>query len=444
MSRAANTFRLGSTAATALLLCTAGATAQTQPVAFADWRADAPGVLHLIKPGDLPPPYASSSESNSPRVISRPSNALPRVPAGFSVELWATGLDMPRAMRTAPNGDVFLAESGAGQIRVLRPAADGRPGPGSVFASDLSLPFGIAFWPPQQPQYIYVAATDRVVRYPYSSGDSVARGAAEEVIAELPTGGHWTRDLGVSPDGKRLFLSVGSESNVATSMPTRPPGGAAAWDRDHGLGAAWGDEGGRAGVFAFDPSGHTLQIFAAGLRNCVGLAIQPVNGAVWCATNERDGLGDNLPPDYATSVREGAFYGWPWYYIGAHEDPRLAGRRPDLSGKVTVPDVLIQPHSAPLGIAFYNASMFPPAYRGDAFVTLHGSWNRGQRTGYKVIRLLMDHDHPTGAYEDFLTGFVLSDRAVWGRPVGITVAPDGSLLVSEDGNGTIWRVSYRG
>jgi glucose/arabinose dehydrogenase len=347
-------------------------------------------------------------------------------------------------MRTAPNGDVFLAESGAGQIRVLRPGPDGRTGSASVFASDLSLPFGIAFWPPAQPQYVYVAATDRVVRYPYSPGDLTARGRAEEVVAELPTGGHWTRDLAVSPDGKRMFLSVGSASNVATSMPGHPPGGADTWDREHGLGAAWGDEGGRAGVFSFDPSGHSLRLFAAGLRNCVGLSVQPANGAVWCATNERDGLGDNLPPDYATSVREGAFYGWPWYYIGNHEDPRLPGRRSDLAGKVTVPDVLIQPHSAPLGITFYSGTMFPVPYHGEAFVTLHGSWNRGQRTGYKVVRLLMDHDHPTGAYEDFLTGFVLYDRAVWGRPVGVTVAADGSLLVSEDGNGTIWRVSYRG
>ena len=196
-------------------------------------------------------------------------------------------------------------------------------------------------------------------------------------------------------------------------------------------------------MLQFEPTGPALHPFATGLRNCVGLAVQPASGALWCATNERDGLGDDLPPDYATRVGEGAFYGWPWFYIGAHEDPRLRGRRPDLAGRVTVPDVLIQPHSAPLGIAFYDGAMFPPEYRGDAFVTLHGSWNRGQRTGYKVIRLRLDHGRPTGGYEDFLTGFVTLDDAVWARPVGLAVLGDGSLVVTEDGNGTIWRVTYR-
>ena len=191
----------------------------------------------------------------------------------------------------------------------------------------------------------------------------------------------------------------------------------------------------------FDPNGGDERLYAAGLRNCAALAIQPATGAPWCAVNERDGLGDDLPPDYATELRQGAFYGWPWYYIGAHPDPRLANARPDLQDKVTVPEVLIQPHSAPLGIAFYDGPMFPPEYRGDAFVTLHGSWNRALRTGYKVIRLRFANGRPTGEYEDFLTGFVVSDRTVWGRPVGVTVAQDGALLVSEDANGTIWRVA---
>ncbi len=181
-------------------------------------------------------------------------------------------------------------------------------------------------------------------------------------------------------------------------------------------------------------------MFAAGLRNCAGLAVDPASGEPWCAVNERDGLGDNLPPDHVTRVQEGHFYGWPWYYIGDHEDPRHKGERPDLAGKVTVPDVLIQPHSAPLGIAFYEGTMFPAEYRGNAFVTLHGSWNRHQRTGYKVVRIVPG----SGAYEDFLTGFVTEDGGVWGRPVGVAVAKDGSLLVSEDGNGTIWRIAYTG
>jgi glucose/arabinose dehydrogenase len=440
--------RLAGVVAAGLAVAMAGmsaAVAQTQPVVFGDWRADSPGVSHMITPDSLPQPYASRSESNSPRIAARPPGALPRVPPGFSVELWASGLAMPRVLRIAPNGDVFLAESGSGRILVFRPGPEGRPsGQPAVFATDLSLPFGIAFWPPAAPRFVYVAATDRVVRYPYSTGDLVARGHAEDVISDLPEGGHWTRDLAVSPDGARLFLSVGSQTNVATSMPAHPPGDLAGWERQRGLGAAWAAEDGRAAVFTFEPDGHVLHPFATGLRNCVGLAIDPATGSPWCATNERDGLGDNLPPDYATHVAAGAFYGWPWFYIGNHEDPRLPGRRPDLAGHVTVPDVLIQPHSAPLGIAFYDAAQFPPAYRGDAFVTLHGSWNRGQRTGYKVIRLRMRDGRPTGGYEDFLTGFVSSDNAVWGRPVGVAVAADGSLLVSEDGNGTIWRIAWRG
>jgi glucose/arabinose dehydrogenase len=195
-------------------------------------------------------------------------------------------------------------------------------------------------------------------------------------------------------------------------------------------------------VFSFPPDGGSLHLVASGLRNCVGLATQPGTQALWCVTNERDGMGDNLPPDYATRVAEGNFFGWPWYYIGANEDPRHRGERPDLANLVTVPDVLIQPHSAPLGIAFYDGSTFPRDYVGDAFVTLHGSWNRAQRTGYKVVRLRLQGGQPTGEYEDFLTGFVANDSAVWGRPVGVTVLHDGSLLVSEDANGTIYRVAH--
>jgi glucose/arabinose dehydrogenase len=194
-------------------------------------------------------------------------------------------------------------------------------------------------------------------------------------------------------------------------------------------------------VLAFDPDGKNQTLYATGIRNCVGLAIQPATGAPWCSTNERDGLGDDLVPDYVTSVKEGGFYGWPWYYIGSHEDPRHPGARADLKDKVTTPDVLLQAHSASLGLTFYDAGQFPAEYRGDAFAAEHGSWNRSKRTGYKVIRIRMRDGVPTGEYEDFATGFVVNDREVWGRPVGIAVARDGSLLISEDGNGTIWRVS---
>ncbi|MBV8399474.1 MAG: PQQ-dependent sugar dehydrogenase, partial [Acetobacteraceae bacterium] len=250
---------------------------------------------------------------------------------------------------------------------------------------------------------------------------------------------HWTRDLAFSADGKQLFVSVGSVSNLGSGMSGRPPPG---WAEAEPPGAAWGPEQDRADVLSFSPEGRDKRIFAAGLRNCSGLTVQPGTGALWCAVNERDGLGDNLPPDYATTVRDGAFYGWPWFYIGAHEDPRLKGSHSELAGRITVPDVLIQPHSAPLGITFYLGAQFPPEYRGDAFVALHGSWNRSQRTGYKVIRLLFRDGRPTGEYEDFLTGFVASESSVWGRPVDVAVMKDGSLLVSEDANGTIWRVSY--
>ena len=409
--------------------------ARTGPAAYGGWSTDAPGVARRITPADLPPPDATTSASAAPSVVPRPGDAPPHVPPGFRVELLASGLDMPRVLRTAPNGDVFLAESGAGRIRVLRPGA--AP---AIFAEGLSLPYGIGFWPPgPAPAFVYVAEGGRVVRFPYRSGSLKPTGPLEIVVPHLPEGGHWTRDLAFSPDGSRMFLAVGSASNLGAEMPERPPERFVA---AHPTGAAWGDERDRADVLAAAPDGSNLRVFATGLRNCSGEAIEPITGALWCVVNERDGLGDNLPPDYVTAVREGAFYGWPWFYIGANQDPRLKGRRPDLARRVMLPDVLIQPHSAPLGIAFYQGAQFPPDYRGDAFVALHGSWNRARRTGYKVVRLRLRQGRPTGEYQDFLTGFVVSDAAVWGRPAGVAVDRDGALLVSEDANGTVWRVTY--
>jgi glucose/arabinose dehydrogenase len=269
------------------------------------------------------------------------------------------------------------------------------------------------------------------------------------VLRHLASGGHWTRDVVFSPDGRRMFVSIGSASDNAPRLSGKSAGEIRAWEGAHGLGAAWGDEENRADVLAFSPDGGGARSFANGVRNCVGLAVQPQTGDLWCSTNERDGLGDDLPPDFVTRVRDGAFYGWPWYYIGAHEDPRHKGERPDLAAKVTVPDVLLQPHSAPLAMNFYDApasgtATFPAEYRGDGFVALHGSWNRSKRTGYKVIRIHLDNGAPNGVYQDFMTGFVVDDRKVWGRPVGVAVAHDGALLVSEDGNGTIWRIAYVG
>jgi glucose/arabinose dehydrogenase len=417
---------------------------RTGTAAFGSYHDDGPGVRRRITMADLPPPYATPAPRNSPSVVDIPPDARPVAPPGFNVARFATNLEGPRALRVAPNGDVFVAESLAGRVRVLR-ARDGATSSerSELFAKDLDRPFGIAFFPPgAEPRWVYVAENNAVVRFAYQPGDVPARAAPETVVPKLAEDGHYTRDIAFSRDGTQMFVSIGSESNVAEDMPRRSSPEILDWEASHGLGASWGDETWRADVMVFNPEGKGGRAFATGIRNCVGLAVSPVTGDPWCSTNERDGLGDNLVPDYVTRVKESAFYGWPWYYIGAHEDPRHAGERPDLAGKVTAPDVLLQPHSASLEIAFYDGPMFPPEYRGNVFAALHGSWNRALRTGYKVVRAIVSDGIPTGEYEDFLTGFVLDDDEVWGRPVGVAVAHDGALLVSEDGNGTIWRVSY--
>jgi glucose/arabinose dehydrogenase/cytochrome c2 len=410
-----------------------------------DYRGDAPGVRRRISVAQLPPPYATPSARNGPNVVDPPPGARPAAPAGFTVEVVAKDLKNPRLIRFAPNGDLFVAESGAGQVLILR-AEPGvaTPQRTEVFAAGLDRPFGIAFFPPgPDPHWVYVANVNSIVRFPYKNGDLRARGSPQTVVSALTqgSGGHSTRDIAFSNDGARMFVSVGSASNVGEQMPARFADEISEWEALHGLGAAWDEEQNRADVLVFDPDGSSGRVFATGIRNCVGLAVNPATGDLWCSTNERDGLGDDLVPDYLTRVREGAFYGWPWFYLGDHEDPRLANERTDLAGKVTVPDVLLQAHSAPLEMTFYYGSMFPAPYRGNAFACLHGSWNRGSRTGPKVIRILFDKGIPTGEYEDFVTGFVLNDANVWARPVGVAVARDGSLWLSEDGNGTIWRVS---
>jgi glucose/arabinose dehydrogenase len=419
--------------------------------AFGDWRSDAPLVRRKIT--ELPPPFATRSAANPPRVIAKPAAAAPKVPPGFQVQLFAVNLRDPRVLRIAPNGDIFVAESEPGRIRVLR-AADGASQPDSndVFASGLNEPFGIAFYPPgPDPQWVYVANTGSVVRYPYRNGDLKARGKPEVIVRDLAGAGgravqrgHITRDIVFSKDGRQMFVSVGSATNAGEGMGKRDAAAIARWDAQHGLGSAWGIETDRAAVLVFDPEGGNRRVFASGLRNCVGLAVHPQSGDLWCSTNERDDLGDDLVPDFMTRVRAGAFYGWPWYYLGPNEDPRHRGERPDLKDKITVPDVLIQAHSASMGMVIYEGDQFPSEYAGDAFAAQHGSWNRAKRTGYKVVRVRLKDGAPSGEYEDFMTGFVVNDAAVWARPVGIAVAHDGALLVSEDGNGTIWRVSYRG
>ncbi len=407
-----------------------------------DWHGDAPGTVHRIA-ADLPAPYATSSAANGPSIVKRPDNAVPTAPAGFVVQPFAAGLEEPRVIRVAPNGDIFVAESAGNRIHVFRAEGDGaKPTRDGIFANDLNRPFGIAFYPPgPDPKFVYVANTNGVVRFPYRNGDLTASGPPERVVSDLwSSGGHWTRDVIFSPDGARMFVAVGSGSNVAEGLNRKTPDAIHEFEAKYGLGAAWGHEQNRADVLEFDPDGKNMRIFATGIRNCVTMAIEPANGSLWCSTNERDGLGDNLPPDYVTEVRQGAFYGWPWYYIGDHADPRHANERPDLAGHVTVPSVLLQPHSAPLQMTFYDGAMFPE-FRGSAFVALHGSWNRAMRTGYKIVRLPFKDGKATGDYEDFVTGFVVNDDSVWGRPVGVAVDRLGALLVGEDGNDTIWRVT---
>ena len=402
--------------------------------ALGDWTTDAPGVRRRITVADLPRPFATESVRNHPKIVKRPANAWPRVPAGFKVEEFLAGLNNPRLIRAAPNGDIFLAESGPGRIRILR-AKDGasKPDVNEVFASDLERPFGIAFFPPgPEPRYVYIGETGAVLRFPYRNGDVKARGEREIVVPDLPSGGllggggggHWTRDVAFSNDGKKMFVSVGSRSNAYENKNT--------------------NEERRADILEYNPDGTGMRVYASGIRNAVGIAVHPQTAELWASVNERDGLGDDLPPDYITRVKAGGFYGWPWFYMGPIQDPRHPGEHPELRENVLVPDVLLQSHSASLEMVFYTGRQFPREYVGDVFAAEHGSWNRSKRTGYKVIRVPLRDGAPTGEYEDFLTGFVTPDGNVWGRPVGVTVARDGSLLVSDDGGEVVWRVSYQG
>jgi glucose/arabinose dehydrogenase len=409
-----------------------GAAVLTGQDAFTDAAHEAPGIRRHLTVADLPAPAPDQSVDNGPSVVARPANAWPIAPRGFKVELYATDLDNPRLLRVAPNGDLFLAESQTGKIKIFRGVGpDGKAKQVSVFSSDLNLPFGIAFYPPgPDPQWLYVGNTDGIVRFPYHNGDLVAP-AKPEPLAELPGGGHlrggghWTRDLVFSKDGSKLFASVGSHSNI-DDPDTHP------------------EEFHRADVLEFTPQGKFVEVYARGIRNCVGEAINPITGELWCSTNERDVLGNNLVPDYVTHVQEGGFYGWPWYYMGGHQDPRHAGKHPELQSKVITPDILVNPHFASLEMMFYEGSQFPAEFKGDGFACEHGSWNRAQRAGYEVIRLPMKNGSATGEYEDFLTGFTVGDGNVWGRPVGVAEAPDGSLFVSDDGSRSIWHVIYTG
>lgn len=414
-----------------------------------DWRDDAPGRVHRIDVAALPAPMQSSADF--PRIVPKPAGAEPKLPPGFSLAVFTTGVEKPRIMRVAPNGDVFVSETGAGRIKVLRPSADGTSvASSSTFAEGLTQPFGLAFYPAgDAPEWLYVAENNRVVRYRYRTGDTKASGPPEVVVPQLAeTGrGHYTRDLVFSADGRRMFVSVGSGGNVAEDMPKKTPQEIRAWEAERGVGATWGDETNRATVLVFDVgSSAPGKPYATGIRNCVALAVQPGTGDLWCTVNERDGLGDDLVPDYSTRVRPGGFYGWPWYYMGDHEDPRHRGERPDLKGKALTPDVPYQAHSAAVGFTFYTAtsgrSAFPAEYVGDAFAVFHGSWNRSRRTGHKVVRVPIENGVPTGEYIDFLVGFVTEEGKPWARPSEIVQMPDGSLLLSDDDASVIYRISY--
>jgi len=428
-----------------------GSSALAQASGGQSFREDEPGRTHRIDVAALPAPYATESARQFPRIVPKPDDAKLQLPPGFKVDVFSRDVEGPRVMRIAPNGDIFVSESRSGRVKVLRPTANGMGVASSaVYAEGFNRPFGLQFYPAgANPQWLYVSEMNRVVRYPYKVGDTKASGAPEVVVAELaPTQmGHYSRDLVFSQDGKRMFVAVGSLTNVAEEMPKKTAAEIKTWEAEHGLGAAWGDETNRADVLVFDVgSNKPGKPFATGIRNCVGLTMQPATGDLWCTVNERDALGDNLVPDYSTRVKEGAFYGWPWYYLGDHEDPRHAGERPDLKGKITVPDVLFESHSAATGLAFYTAnqgsSAFPSEYVGDGFAVFHGSWNKANRTGHKVVRLPMRNGVPTGEYVDFLVGFVTADGEPWARPASVTQAPDGSLLLSDDDGNTIYRISY--
>ncbi len=370
---------------------------------------------YQISAANLPPPFATGSAGNGPSIVARPDGAGLSVPPGFHIYRWADTLPNVRTLVTAPNGDIFAVESSTGNVIVLRDAdRDGIPETRSTFASGLNQPFGMAFYPPgPSPSFLYVANTDGVVRFPYTAGNLQATGQAQTIVSGLPTGGHRTRGLAFRPDGTKMYVSVGSGGNVDEGEDTR-----------------------RAAVGEYNPDGSGYRLFSSGLRNPVTIAFHPVTRALWTTVNERDGLGDSLVPDYVTSLTDDGFYGWPYFYLGANPEPRLPAK-PDLASRVIVPDILFQAHSAPLGLAFYTGAAFPASYRNSAIVALHGSWNRSQRTGYKVVRTTSG-----GGYEDLVWGWSTPDGTVWGRPVGVTVAGDGSLLISDDSAGCIWRVTY--
>jgi len=374
-----------------------------------------------IRFSDLPPPFASPDAANPPEVVSRSAADRLVLPSGFAIGTYAEGgFDEPRWLALAPSGDVFLADSDAGTIFVLLGmGASGAATQRFTFTSGLNKPFGMAF----RPGYFYVGNTNSVVRFAYRPGQTAAQGEPQK-ICDLPGRGyheHWTRNLVFSEDGSKLYVTIGSSSNVDVETDAE-----------------------RASVLEMNPDGTGRRIYASGLRNAVGLAFYPGSTALWAVVEERDRMGDDLVPDYMVGLRDGGFYGWPFAYLGAHADPRRQGERPDRIAATIAPEVLFQAHSAVLGLAFYEGPMFPADWKGDAIVAMHGSWNRTSRTGYKLVRVPFKGGRPIGGYDDFVTGWMRdpSSREVWGRPVGLLVLGDGSLLVADDGGAKVWRITY--
>jgi glucose/arabinose dehydrogenase len=379
-----------------------------------------PGQRYSIRPDQLPPPYATKSASNGADTVDRPESPPFRVPEGFHVNLFVGGLAYPRWMTVAPNGDVFLTESNDGRVRLLRDAdGDGRAELSTVYADGFDRPHGLAV----RDGYLYVVDVQRVWRLPWKAGDTKPSGKAEPVTergALGSEGSHWTRNIAFSRDGRQFFITVGSADNLSE------------------------DRAPHATVQSFAGDGSAQHTLASGLRNPVGIALYPGTDDVYVVVNERDGLGDGLVPDYLTRLTADGFYGWPYAYIGQHAQPDFV-KRPDLVAKTLVPDLLFEAHSAPLGLVFYEGKQFPAAYRGDAFVALHGSWNASRPTGYKIVRVPFKDGRPAGYYENFLTGFWIAGTKtaqVWGRPAGLAVAADGSLLIADDVSNAVWRVSY--
>jgi glucose/arabinose dehydrogenase len=404
------------------LLVLAAATALGATPAAALPPEQEPGTRIEIRPEDLPPPFASESVGNRSEVVERPSPPPFKLPPGFAINLFADELEHPRWMVVAANGDVLLSEPRAGAVTLLRDAdGDGVAELREEFLDGLDRPHGLAIHDGQ----LYVADIDGVWRLPYTPGDTEPQAEPERITARGALGsgsGHWTRNIAFAPDGSRFYVTIGSSDNIAVEPSPR------------------------ATVQSFAADGGDQRDFATGLRNPVGIAFYPGTADLYVTVNERDGLGDDLVPDYLTRIGRGDFFGWPYAYIGDNPQPDLAAPL-GLLKSTRVPDVLFRAHSAALGLVFYEGTQFPEDFRGDAFVALHGSWNRSEPTGYMVVRVPFENGRPLGWYESFLTGFWFegSDTAgVFGRPAGLAIAADGSLLVADDAGKAVWRVTYEG